>query len=105
MKKITNKPKDWIKAFLVTLIGLTIFNIFADIDIFLELILVNIISALCGYILFEAINVLIYNKKIKNRCSVSINGKQLEHIKNIKFYDKYKLDYESDDNKENAKKL
>lgn len=67
MKKISNKPKDWVKAFLSTSFGLTIFNIFVDTEIFLELIIVNAISTLCGYILFESINVFIYNHKIEKR--------------------------------------
>jgi len=84
MKKISNKPKEWIKAFLITSFGLVVFNYFANLEILAELLLVNLVSSLCGYILFEAINVLIYNYKIKR---------------------KYSLDYKSDKFKEDSKKL
>jgi len=67
MKKISNKPKDWVKSFFITVGILSIVCLFADCEIFLELIMVSLFSSFGGYILFSAINILIYNKKIVKR--------------------------------------
>jgi len=84
MKKISNKPKDWLKAVLVTSFGLIIFNIISDLEILFELLFVNLVSSFSGYILFEAINISIYNKKVKDKFKYKIIDEEPYYMKALK---------------------
>lgn len=94
MKKISNKPKDWVKAFLITQIIFTIICLSIDKKSLLVIMILNLFAGLWGYLLFEAINVLIYNKRVKDRNKFNYESdkfkqkrKELSEIQNKAFLD------------------
>ena len=59
MGKISNHPKDWIKAFNIIIMFLFVFCTFTNINWFYGLTLLTIVSCVIGYLIFGLINIFI----------------------------------------------